>query len=329
MRGTVRSYLRIPAMSLLVLLGTAVEPKAQATTYPERPVSIISSLTAGSGIDVVARIIAERLTQMWGKQVQVVNHPGAGGLVATRTAAGATPDGYTLYMAASSSFIVLPQTHAKLPFDLDRDFVRIAFVSEQPMVVCVAASFPVNSLPELIARAKEKPGEILYTANTRGSLPHLAGELLRIRSGAEFAFVPYPGAPQGLQDVVGGRLPMIVNSLGALSGAIKGGQVKALAVTSSQRLPNMPDLPTVAELYPGYEASGWFVMVAPAGTPSDIVAKVDQDLRAVLAQPDIKQRLEGLAVYTRTMSGPELNAFIRGEQELWKPVIKQIGLAVQ
>jgi len=328
MRGTMRSYFGA-ATCLMALLGTSAVAGAQATTYPERPVSIISSLTAGSGIDVVARIIAERLTQLWGKQVQVVNHPGAGGLVATRTAAGAAPDGYTLYMAASSSFIVLPQIHAKLPFDLDRDFIRIAFVSEQPMVVAVASSFGVNTLPELVARAKERPGEILYTANTRGSLPHLAAELFRIRSGVELTFVPYPGAPQGLQDVVGGRLPMIVNSLGALSGSIKGGQIKALAVTSSQRLPNMPELPTVAEMYPGYEASGWFVMVAPAGTPDDIVAKVGRDLRTILDQPDIKQRLEGLAVYTRTMSASELNAFIRAEQELWKPVIRQIGLAAQ
>jgi tripartite-type tricarboxylate transporter receptor subunit TctC len=314
---------------LVAALALGLGLSAPAAAYPDRPVTIISSLTAGSGIDVVARMIAERFTQMWGKQVQVANHPGAGGLIATRTAAAATPDGYTLYMAASSSFIVLPQTHAKLPFDLDRDFIRIAFVSEQPMVVAVASSFPVATLPELIARAKERPGEILYTANTRGSLPHLAGELLRLRSGIDLTFVPYPGAPQGLQDVVGGRIPMIVNSLGALSGSLKGGSVKALAVTSSRRLPNMPDLPTVAETLPGYEATGWFVMVAPAGTPDDIVRKVRQDLRTALEQPELKQRLEALAVYTRTMAPAELDAYIRGEQELWKPVIRQIGLATQ
>jgi len=141
--------------------------------------------------------------------------------------------------------------------------------------------------------------------------------------------VPYPGAPQGLQDVIGGRIPMIVNSLGALSGSLKGGSVKALAVTSSRRLPNMPDLPTVAETLPGYEATGWFVMVAPAGTPDEIVRKVRQDLRTALEQPELKQRLEALAVYTRTMSPAELDAYIRGEQELWKPVIRQLGLATQ
>jgi tripartite-type tricarboxylate transporter receptor subunit TctC len=321
--------MRIRLRYLIGILATLLGLAAPAAAYPDRPVTIISSLTAGSGIDVVARIIAERLTQMWGKQVQVANHPGAGGLIATRTAAAATPDGYTLYMAASSSFIVLPQTHAKLPFDLERDFVRIGFVSEQPMIVAVASSFSVNTLPELIARAKERPGEILYTANTRGSLPHLAAELFRMRSGIELTFVPYPGAPQGLQDVIGGRLPVIVNSLGALSGALKGGSIKALAVTSSRRLPNLPDLPTVAEMLPGYEATGWFVMVAPAGTPDEIVRQVRQDLRSALEHPDLKQRLEALAVYTRAMSPAELDAYIRNEQELWKPVIRQVGLTAQ
>ena len=320
-----RIRLKVFVGILAAVLGSA----APAAAYPDRPVTIITSLTAGSGIDVVARIIAERLTQTWGKQVQVANHPGAGGLIATRTAAAATPDGYTLYMAASSSFIVLPQTHAKLPFDLDRDFVRIGFVSEQPMVVAVASSFGVNTLAELVARAKERPGEILYTANTRGSLPHLAAELFRIRSGIELTFVPYPGAPQGLQDVVGGRLPMIVNSLGALSGALKGGSLKALAVTAAQRLSNLPDLPTVAEMLPGYEATGWFVMVAPAGTPDEIVRQVRQDLRSALEHPELKQRLETLAVYTRVMSPAQLDAYIRNEQELWKPVIRQVGLTAQ
>jgi tripartite-type tricarboxylate transporter receptor subunit TctC len=321
--------MRIRLKYLLGALAIWFALAAPAAAYPDRPVTIISSLTAGSGIDVVARIIAERLTQMWGRQVQVANHPGAGGLIATRTAAAATPDGYTLYMAASSSFIVLPQTHAKLPFDLERDFVRIGFVSEQPMIVAVASSFGVSTLPELVARAKERPGEILYTANTRGSLPHLAAELFRMRSGIELTFVPYPGAPQGLQDVVGGRVPMIVNSMGALSGALKGGQIKALAVTSSRRLPNLPDLSTVAEMLPGYEATGWFVMVAPAGTPEEIVRQVRQDLRTALEQPDLKQRLESLAVYTRAMSPAELDAYIRNEQDLWKPVIRQVGLTAQ
>jgi tripartite-type tricarboxylate transporter receptor subunit TctC len=321
--------MRIRLKYLLGALAIWFALAAPAAAYPDRPVTIISSLTAGSGIDVVARIIAERLTQMWGRQVQVANHPGAGGLIATRTAAAATPDGYTLYMAASSSFIVLPQTHAKLPFDLERDFVRIGFVSEQPMIVAVASSFGVSTLPELVARAKERPGEILYTANTRGSLPHLAAELFRMRSGIELTFVPYPGAPQGLQDVVGGRVPMIVNSMGALSGALKGGQIKALAVTSSRRLPNLPDLSTVAEMLPGYEATGWFVMVAPAGTPEEIVRQVRQDLRSALEHPELKQRLEALAVYTRAMSPAELDAYIRNEQELWKPVIRQVGLTAQ
>src|SRR5262245_59153470 len=307
------------------VLGTA----AHADTYPDRPVTIIASLTAGSGPDVVARIIAERLGQVWGKQVLITNQAGAGGLIATRMAAAAAPDGYTLYMAASSAFVVLPETQAKLPFDLDRDFAQIGFVSEQPMVVAAAASLGIGRLADLIALARERPGEILHSGNTRGSLPHLTGELLRSRAGIDLTFVPYPGTPPALQDAIAGRVPVIVNGLSSLLGAIGSGSIKPLAVASARRLPNFPDLPTVAETLPGFEANGWFVMLAPAATPQAVVAKVRRDLRSVVEQADIKARLEALGVYTRSMSEAELADFIRKEQAVWKPVIRQVGLTVQ
>jgi len=314
---------------LLAVLSSFAWTPVRADTFPERPVTIIASLTAGSGPDVVARIIAERLGQVWGRQVLVSNQAGAGGLIATRTAAAAAPDGYTLYMAASSAFIVLPETQAKLPFDLDRDFVQLAFISEQPMVIAAATSLAVSTLADLIALARQRPGEILYSANTRGSLPHLAGELFRSRAAIDVTFVPYPGTPPALQDAIGGRVPMIVNGMSSLLGAIRSGSVKALAVASATRLPNFPDLPTVAETLPGFEANGWFVMLAPAGTPNPVTHKVGQDLRAVLGEPGVKARLEALGVYTRFMSESELAAFIRKEQAVWKPVIRQVGLAVQ
>jgi tripartite-type tricarboxylate transporter receptor subunit TctC len=317
----------IVAWSLGVLSSFAWT-SAQADSYPEKPVTIIASLTAGSGPDVVARIIAERLARIWGKQVLITNQAGAGGLIATRMAAAAVPDGYTLYMAASSVFIVLPETQAKLPFDLDRDFVQVGLVSEQPMVIAAASSLAVGTLADLIASARQRPGEILYSANTRGSLPHLTGELFRDRAGIDLTFVPYPGTPQALQDAIGGRVPVLVNGLSSLLGAIRGGSVKALAVASAKRLPNFPDLPTVAETLPAFEANGWFVLLAPAGTPKPVAHKVRQDLRTVVEQPEVKTRLETLGVYTRSMSEAELADFIRKEQAVWKPVIRQVGLTV-
>lgn len=324
-----RMCFRLCGAWLLAVLSSFAWTSVRADTFPERPVTIIASLTAGSGPDVVARIIAERLGQVWGKQVLVTNHAGAGGLIATRTAAAAAPDGYTLYMAASSVFIVLPETQAKLPFDLDRDFVQLGFVSEQPMVIAAASSLAVGTLADLIAVARQRPGELLYSANTRGSLPHLTGELFRSRAGIDLTFVPYLGTPPALQDAIAGRVPVLVNGLSSLLGAIRGGAVKALAVASATRLPNFPDLPTVAETLPDFEANGWFVMLAPAGTPKPVAHKVGHDLRAVVAEPEVKGRLQALGAYTRSMSESELAAFIRKEQTMWKPVVRQVGLAVQ
>jgi tripartite-type tricarboxylate transporter receptor subunit TctC len=239
----------------------------------------------------------------------------------------AAADGYTLYMPATSVFIVMPEMFPNLPFDLDRDFVRIGFVAEQPMLLAVAPSLGVNSLADLIALAKARPGQILYAANARGTLPHLTAERFAKEAGIELRFVPYAGAAAGLQDLMGGRISMIVESLGPFLGAIQGGSLKALAVASAQRLPNFPDVPTVGETIPDFIATGWFPLLAPAGTPDWIVRKVSEDLRAVLDQPAVRQRLADLGTFARPMSGAETTEFIRREQELWRPVVKQIGVS--
>jgi tripartite-type tricarboxylate transporter receptor subunit TctC len=259
---------------------------AQAEDYPTRSVKLITQGAAASGPDVIARIVAEHLGRLWGQQVVILNHPGAGGSVAARQAASAAADGYTLYMPATSAFIVMPQMFPNLPFDLDRDFVRIGFVAEQPMVIAVAPSLGVNSLQDLITLAKKRPGEILYAANARGTLP-----------------------------------------LGTAVGRHSGGPLKAIAVASAGRLPNLPDLPTVAETIPGFVATGWFPLLAPARTPDWIVRKVGQDLRTVLDHPELRQKLADLATFAQPMSPAETTEFIRKEQELWQPVVKQIGVS--
>jgi tripartite-type tricarboxylate transporter receptor subunit TctC len=321
---TRRSSLRIGWLLVVCAVGGFA---AQAQDYPTRSVKLITQGAAASGPDVIARIVAEHLGRLWGQQVIILNHPGAGGSVAARQAASAAADGYTLYMPATSAFIVMPQMFPNLPFDLNRDFVRIGFIAEQPMVIAVAPSLGVNSLRDLITLAKKRPDEILYAANARGTLPHLTAERFRSQSGIELRFVPYAGAAAGLQDLVGGRISMIVESLGPLLGAIQGGSLKAIAVASAQRLPNFPDLPTVAETIPGFVATGWFPLLAPAGTPDWIVRKVGHDLRTVLDYPELRQKLADLATFTRPMSPAETTEFIRREQELWQPVVKQIGVS--
>jgi tripartite-type tricarboxylate transporter receptor subunit TctC len=311
---------------LLVFVVLAAPVVALAQSFPARPVTIISNAGAGTSPDVVARVVAERLSQIWGQQVVVVNRPGGGGIVATRSAATAAPDGHTLYMAATSVFTLSPEEEAKAAIDLDRDFVKIGLVNEQPLIFAAAAQLRISSLGELIALAKAKPGDIFYAGNTRGSLPHLATELLGSRTGAKMTFVPYPAIPPALHDMMGGRIGVIVQSLSSLAGAIDGGAIKPLAVASQKRLANLPDVPTVAETVPGFEALGWFVLMAPAKTQDGIVAKVRADLRTVLHQSEVVQRFAALGGYTRHLSPSELDAFVGRERELWRTVAKQVGV---
>ncbi|HKA80998.1 MAG TPA: tripartite tricarboxylate transporter substrate-binding protein [Xanthobacteraceae bacterium] len=299
---------------------------AQAQDYPNKPVRIITHSAPGGSPDALLRIVADRLSQMWGKQVVALNHPGAGGSIAARTAAAAAPDGYTLYMPASSAFVTLPGLQANLPLDVPRDFLPVGFVGEQPFFFCVAPSLGVSTLQEFVALVKKKPKEIHYVATGRGTLSHLAGEALQERAGIELLMVPYLGGPaQALGDVIAGRVPLIIDGLPPLAGALQSGGIKALAVGSAKRLPDFPDLPTVAESFPGFRASGWLALVAPVGTPDAIVDKLSGDLRAAVTDPATKTRLETTGNYPNPMTPSELLAFIHAEQQAWKPVLERIA----
>ena len=319
-----------PARILLALAVTAAATlSARAQDYPNRPVKLITQGAAASGPDVVARIVFDQLSRMWGQQTVVINAVGAGGSTAARQAAAATPDGYTLYLPAASAFIVMPEMFPNLPFDITRDFTRIGFAAEQPFVIGVSPALGVNTLAELVALSKAKPGQINYAANSRGTLPYLTAERFRMATGADLTFIPYPGAAAGLQDVIGGRVSMIVEGLGTLMGGIQGGTLKPLAVTSLKRLPNFPNIPTVAETVPGFIATGWFALLAPAGTPEEIVRKVNADLNKATEAPEVKNRLGELATFTHPMTPEETTAFVKNEQEAWKPVVKQVGFGPQ
>lgn len=272
---------------------------------------------------MLARIIAERLGQLWGQQVLILNRPGAGGLIAAQAAASAQPDGYTLYMPSSSTFLVLPVTHPKLPFDLDRDFARIGMVAQAPLVIATAPSLGINSVAELIAHARERPGDIMYSALGRGTLPHATSELFQRRAGIELRYIAYGGTNQALQDVMGGRLGLVFDGFGALAGAIETETVKVLAITAPERLPHLPHLPTVAEILPDFVALSWIPMLAPAGTPPHIIDKVSADLRAVLAQPGLQERLRQIGQTVRPMSPAEVTAFIDSERKKWRVIFEE------
>ena len=234
-------WLRIMSLSLLVI-AAASGAQAQVDSYPTRPVRVISDSAPGSSVDVTLRLVADRLSQAWGQQVLAVNQPGAGGAISARAAAEAVPDGYTLYMPALSVFLATPGRAANLPLELPRDFTPIGSVSEQPMFIAVAPSLGVATLPELIALAKQRPGELSYAATGVGRLTHLTGELLQSRAGIKLLLVPYSGGPtHALNDVLGGRIPVIIEAYAGIAGAVQAGKVKPIAIGGAKRLPNFPD----------------------------------------------------------------------------------------
>lgn len=299
--------------------------KATADGYPSRPVVLLTSAPAGNGPDVIARLVAAGLSKVWHQQVVVENRPGGRAVVATLAAKNAPSDGYTLYVALGSTFVILPEIQRNLPFDLDHDIVPVGMVGAQPFVIAVDPKLGVNTLAELVALSKKRPDQILY-GSFRGSAPHLAMESLQTRSGAKLKFVPYSGTAQVVTDILAGTVSVVAESLPGLSGPISSGQLKALAVTSSKRLPEYPDLPTVAETFFGYEATGWFVLMAPAGTPASIRDKINADLRAVLATPNIREKFATLGTYSIARSPAEVAQFIQEQRKIWRPVVQQIGL---
>jgi tripartite-type tricarboxylate transporter receptor subunit TctC len=313
-------------LSLLpMMLGMAAIP-AQAQDYPGRPVRIISDSAPGSAIDATGRIIADGLTRVWGQQAVLINQPGAGGAIAARAAAAAAPDGYTLAMLALSVFVAAPGAAANLPVQVPRDFAPIGYLGGSPMFITAARWLGVKTLPELIALARERPGELAYGTNGPGRLTHLTGELLQSRTGIRLLMVPYSGGTaQVLNDVMGGRIPLVFEAHSGVAGAIQAGTVLPLAVASAKRLANFPDLPTVAETVPGFEAGGWQVLVAPVGTPDAIVQKANADVIKALSDPETRHRLARLNRDERLLSSAETVEFVQSEQRKWAPIQRQIG----
>jgi tripartite-type tricarboxylate transporter receptor subunit TctC len=295
------------ACALLALL----QPLQAQDTYPGKPVQIITPAAAGNSPDVAARVFADKLSQLWKQQIVIINRPGAGGLIAAQAASQAEKDGYTLYMTQASTYTVLPvMQEGKLPFDLNKDFVPIGLVGEQPIAVAVAPNLAVNSLPELLELIKTTPGGLLFGATNRGGQSHLTGELLRSKTGLNLTFVHAAGVASTINDVSTGRLPIVFEGIAGLAGAIQ---------------PNMPDLPTVSETIPGFESKGWLALMAPAGTPDHIVRKVNADLRKVMEMDEVKQKFEVLGTYPRSLSPEETAAFIQSEQQLWLPLVRQLN----
>jgi tripartite-type tricarboxylate transporter receptor subunit TctC len=307
-----------------IAMGAGLPAKAQ--DYPTKPVTFITPAAAGNSPDVVTRVVADRLTQIWQQQIVVLNRPGAGGLIAAQAAAGVEKDGYSLYVAQASTFTVLPiDQEGKMPVNLQTAFVPIGMVGEQPIALSVNKDVPAGTVAELIALANKTPGGMLFGATNRGGQSHLTGELFRERAKANISFVHAAGAAVSLNDVIAGRIPIMFEGLAGLAPGIQGGGVKLLGVAARERLPNLPNLPAINETVPGVVSSGWIVLMAPAGTPESVIQKVNADLRKVVAMPEVMERFQTLGTYTRDLTPAQTGEFIRSEERLWWPVVRQVN----
>jgi tripartite-type tricarboxylate transporter receptor subunit TctC len=316
----------ISAASLAALVSTNFSV-ARAQDYPSHPVKLISDSAPGSAIDITMRIIADGLSHTLGQQAVLVNQPGAGGAIAVHAASTAAPDGYTLGMMALSDFITLPGTADNLPIQLPRDFIAVGSLGGAPLFITAAPWLQVKTLPEFIAVAKKRPGELAYGTNGPGRLTHLTGELLQQRAGIKLLMVPYSGGtPQVLNDMMGKRIALTLDSYSGIAGAIEAGNAIPLAVAAPQRMALRPDLPTVAETLPGYESEGWQILVAPVGTPDAIVQKINAALVKAMNDPEVAKRLERIGRDHPPMSPAQALAFVQNEQAKWAPILAHIDI---
>lgn len=321
---TRRLALRLTLAALVPLAGVGTSFAAEP--FPKRPVKIIVQTAAGSSIDVAARILAENLSRKWGQQAFVFNQPGAGGAVAARALASAPADGETLLLAASSIFVALPLLQPAQAASVDA-FVPVAFLGEQPMAVAVGADQPAKTLRELLDSIRATKGGLNCAVSTRGGLSHLSAESFKAAAGVDMNFIHYPGTAQALSDVIGGRVPVVVDSLSAFVGPAAGKQIRILAVASGERLKKMPEIPTAAETLPGFEATAWLALVAPPGTPAEISQKIGRDVDAILADAAFVTRLEEVGTFARPIKAADLPTFIKAQREKWLPVVQKYGVA--
>ncbi len=312
-----------------LVIAAAATLAAGADDYPNKPIRIISDSAPGSAVDVTFRMVADRLGQELGQQIVAVAQPGASGAIAAHAASEAVPDGYTLFAPAISLFISLPGKAENLPIILPRDFLAVGSLIDQPMFICASAKSDIKTLPDLIARAKAQPGQISFAATGIGRITHLTGLLLATRADIKLQVVPYTGGPAAaLTDVIAGRVPLIIEGYSGLAGAIQAHTLIPLAVASRHRLAEFPDLPTVAETFPGFAAGGWQGIVAPRGTPPAAIAKINEVLKKVLAEPDLAKQLADRGAYVDAMTPQETTDFINAQQAQWKPVLEAFEATV-
>ena len=319
-----------------VIAALAATPVALATrtafaqaAYPSQPIRIVVPFPPGGATDIMARAAAQRLTEAWKAQVVVDNRPGAGGNIGSELVAKAPADGYTLEMGTVGTHAINASLYAKMPYDHVKDFVPVVLVAAVPNVLDVTPSLPVNSVTELIAYAKANPGKVNFASSGAGTSIHLSGELFKVLTGVQMTHVPYKGSAPALSDLVGGQVQLMFDNLPSSLAFIKANRLRALAVTSTTRAPALPDVPTMVEAgVPNFEASSWFGVLAPAGTPPDIVARINGDVAKWLATPDAREKMVAQGALAIGGTPDDFARHIAAETAKWAKVVKESGAKV-
>ncbi|MGQ3196257.1 MAG: Bug family tripartite tricarboxylate transporter substrate binding protein [Hydrogenophaga sp.] len=313
-----------------LLLPLAGALHAQAPAWPQRPVRFILSQPAGAGPDILARYIGEQLARLWNQGVVVENRPGGQNVIGAQAAARSAADGYTFYYATTAAMVTNAFTFKALPYDPVKDFAPVRLVGRSPFVIATSSAAPFKDLAQALAAAKAQPGAVTIGTEGPKTFSGMLADSVAVKGGVKLNHVSYTKGPEAIQDLIGGRIQLVCLPDAALTAFIKSGQLRALAISTAQRQPDMPNVPALAETFPGFEYTGWNGLFAPAGTPADVVARVNRDLETVLRQPEVAQRLQTLGSLAEPkMSVPEFEAFMRGEHERWREVIKSLGITAE
>jgi len=325
MAPTVAARWRIALALALIACGGSV--RAQSSDYPNRPIKMLVGFAAGGGTDVAARVIAQKMSEILGQGVVVENRTGASGLIAAQDLMKSDPDGYTLMMGSQTTCAVAPALYHKITVDPVKDFSGVALTGALAAGARVNPNFAAHSVADVIALAKASPGKINFGTGGVGTTPHMTAELFQYIAGIRMVHVAYRGEAPAINDLLAGQIPLMFANLSAVMGNVKAGTLRALAVTSAQRSPSAPEIPTVAETaLPGFDSETWFGIVAPAGTPHDIRAKLNAAALKALASDDTKKRYLDLGMVTRSSGPEEFDAYIKAEVGKWSGVIKEANV---
>lgn len=316
---------RLQIAATVACVMAAFAAPAAAQSYPSKPIRVIVPYATGGATDLIARLVGQKWAERFGQPVLVDNRPGAGGVIGADAAAKAPPDGHTVLLAVPAEMAILPHLQ-KMPYRVDRDFAPVSLAALTPLILVVHPALPVKAVKDVIALAKSRPGQLPYASAGTGGVQHLAGELLKITAKIDLVHVPYKGAGPVMPDLLGGHVPMFFSGMPPAMPHVRAGKLRALAVTTAKRSPTVPDVPTMQESgMPGFDISNWFAYFVPAGTPADVIAKLNDEANRALKLPDVREKLANVGAEVVGTSPQELRKFVESESAKFAGLIKASG----